>query len=75
MPAIEIRPAIATDIIDMIKLEHNYTTDHVWQMDFDRTNGEIGVGFREVRLPRPVNVNYPRKYKSLVDDWTNGQAY
>lgn len=70
MPAIEIRPAIATDIVDMIKLEHNYTTDHVWQMDFDRTNGEIGVGFREVRLPRPVNVNYPRKYKSLVDDWT-----
>lgn len=70
MPAIEIRPAIATDIVDLIKLEHNYTTDHVWQMDIDKSNGEISVRFREVRLPRPVKVDYPRSFKSLVDNWT-----
>ena len=70
MPAIEIRPANAMDIADMIKLDHNYTTDHVWQMDLEKENGEIGVRFREVRLPRPVKVEYPRSQKSLVDDWT-----
>jgi len=70
MPAIEIRPAVELDIPVLIKLEHNYTTDHVWQMDFDRENGEIGVRFRELRLPRPVQVEYPRSYRSLVNDWT-----
>ncbi len=70
MPAIEIRPAIETDIVDLIKLEHNYSTDHVWQMEYDKSNGEIGVRFREVRLPRPVNVDYPRPFKSLAYDWT-----
>ena len=71
MPAIEIRPAIATDIVAMAKLDHNYTTDHVWQLDLDRADSEIGIQFREVKLPRPVRVDYPRSQKSLADDWTH----
>jgi GNAT superfamily N-acetyltransferase len=70
MPAIEIRAANALDIADMIKLDHNYTTDHVWQMDLEKENGEIEVRFREVRLPRPVQVDYPRSKRSLIDDWS-----
>lgn len=69
MPAIEIRPAIATDIPMMIALDHHYTTDHVWQMDTERDNGEISIRFREVRLPRAVRVEYPRSPKLLADDW------
>lgn len=70
MPAIEIRAANALDIADMIKLDHNYTTDHVWQMDLEKENGEIGIRFREVRLPRSVQVDYPRSQTLLVDDWS-----
>ena len=65
-----IRPAISTDISKMIALDHNYATDHVWQMTRDLTEIQTQVNFREVRLPREVHVNYPRTYHKLVDNWT-----
>lgn len=66
-----IRPAISTDIPKMISLDHNYATDHVWQMTMDLTEIQTQVTFREVRLPREVHVNYPRTYRLLVDNWTD----
>ena len=36
MPEIEIRPAIADDILIITKLEHNYETSYVWQMQFNQ---------------------------------------
>jgi ribosomal protein S18 acetylase RimI-like enzyme len=65
-----IRPAISTDIPKMIALDHDYATDHVWQMTIDLTEILTQVSFREVRLPREVHVNYPREYRKLLDDWT-----
>ena len=66
-----IRHAISTDIPKMIALDHNYATDHVWQMTMDLTESQTQVSFREVRLPREVHVNYPRTYHKLVDNWTD----
>ncbi len=72
MPEIEIRPAVAADIPALIKLDHCFTTDHVWQMEFlpERERGQISVSFRKVRLPRAVRVDYPRPPRALADDWT-----
>jgi ribosomal protein S18 acetylase RimI-like enzyme len=70
MPEIEIRPAIDTDIPKLIALDHNYTTDTVWQMDIQQDDGQIGVSFRQTRLPRSARVEYPRAAASLADDWT-----
>ena len=58
MPEIEIRPAIASDISDLVALDHHYTSDHVWQMDFnhDWEAGQVVTTFRQVRLPRAVRV-------------------
>ena len=69
MPAIEIRPAIETDIPVLVKMDHNYTSDHAWQMDIDMNHREIEVKFREVQLPRSVRVEYPRSPKALAQDW------
>lgn len=69
MPAIQIRPAVDTDIPVLTALEHGYSSDHVWQMDLQNEDGQIGVRFREVRLPRPVRVEYPRSTDSLLEDW------
>jgi hypothetical protein len=33
MPEIEVRPAIEADIPTLVKIDHSYTSDHVWQMD------------------------------------------
>ena len=66
----KIRPAISTDIPKMIALDHDFATDHVWQMNIDLTEVQTQVSFREVKLPREVHVNYPRIYRKLLDDWT-----
>ncbi len=71
MPEIEIRSAIASDIHALTKLEHNYSSDHVWQMDFRRGDGEITIVFREIRLPRSVQVRYPHDPGRLTDEWTH----
>jgi GNAT superfamily N-acetyltransferase len=72
MPEIEIRPAVATDISNLIELDHNFATDHVWQMEYlpEHDQSQINVNFRKVRLPRSVRVEYPRPARALTDDWT-----
>ncbi len=75
MPEIKIRPAIDTDIPVLAALDHNYTSDFVWQMEIRRDEtglseaSQIQVGFREVRLPRSVLVEYPRPFQRLLIDW------
>jgi GNAT superfamily N-acetyltransferase len=71
MPEIQIRPAIAADIPLLIKLDHHNTSDHAWQIEFhpERDQGQIMVHFRQVRLPRPARVEYPRSPHSLAEDW------
>ncbi|MBN1145897.1 MAG: GNAT family N-acetyltransferase [Anaerolineales bacterium] len=71
MPEIHIRPAIATDIPTLVALEHHYSSDYVWQMEFqhEREQGQIMVNFRQVRLPRPVRVDYPRSPRALAAEW------
>jgi GNAT superfamily N-acetyltransferase len=69
MDAFSIRSAISSDIPWVMKLDHGYSTDHVWQMAYRQESSEIAIAFREVRLPRPMRVNYPRDYKKLADEW------
>jgi GNAT superfamily N-acetyltransferase len=66
-----IRKAISTDIPSLMSLDHNYSTDHVWQMAAHNDDHEVGVTFREIRLPRPVRAEYPRDPGQLADDWTH----
>lgn len=70
MPEIEIRTAIATDIPYLTKINHTYTSEHVWQMELQSEENQIVVVFREVRLPRSVQVPYPRDVQRLPDEWT-----
>ncbi len=70
MEGLTVRPAVSSDIPDLIALDHNYSTDHVWQMDLRRSPEEVAATFRQVRLPRPMRVIYPRDPKGLADDWT-----
>jgi len=71
MPAVEIRPAKENDIPQLVRLDHSYTTDHVWQMDFEIGEEQFTATFRRVRLPRAVRVDYPRSPRKLTEDWFN----
>ncbi|HEX2978808.1 MAG TPA: GNAT family N-acetyltransferase [Anaerolineaceae bacterium] len=74
MPQIEIRPAVAADIPILVGIDHGYKSSHVWQMDRLTEESQIGVNFREIRLPRPVRVEYPRDPQALSSDWTTRAA-
>lgn len=67
MPTIQIRAGQASDLKILSTLDHAYTTDHVWQMDMDYQGNNIDVMFKEVRLPRPVEVEYPRDPEDLLN--------
>ncbi len=70
MPEIEIRPANEADIPSMGALDHNYTSDYAWQMEIQVEENQVGINFREIRLPRSVRVEYPRPPASLAQDWS-----
>jgi len=70
MEGLEIRTAISSDIPELIAFDHNYSTDHVWQMEFRSRPDEVAATFREVRLPRAMRVVYPRDPQRLADEWT-----
>jgi ribosomal protein S18 acetylase RimI-like enzyme len=74
MPEIEIRPAIADDIPHLVAFEHGYSSDYVWQMDIQIEENQVGVKFRNVRLPRSVRVDYPRNTQSLIGGWAERAA-
>lgn len=75
MPEIEIRPFVIADLPVLISMDHNYISDHVWQMEVSQESGakpddlQIQVTFRQVQLPRSVSVEYPRPPAALADDW------
>lgn len=71
MPEIHIRPALSSDIPALIAIDHAYSSDYVWQMEIQAEQGQIGVSFRQIRLPRSVRVEYPRPVHNLPEEWTN----
>jgi GNAT superfamily N-acetyltransferase len=66
---LEIRPAVATDLPRMMGINHTCTTEYVWQLELRRESGQVSASLREVRLPRPVSVAYPRNPFALADEW------
>jgi len=71
---LNVRLAVATDIPRLMAMEHATQSDYVWQLDLRRENGHVIAAFREVRLPRPVSVQYPRDPYYLADEWSQRAA-
>lgn len=70
-----IRPAILTDLNACLSLDHAVVTDHVWQMKVQEAEANFGVTFQVVRLPRQMQVAYPRALEQLVEDWQRGEGF
>jgi GNAT superfamily N-acetyltransferase len=69
MPDLQIRPTIASDLPRLMGFDHTIASDFVWQLELRREGPQISAVFREVRLPRPVTLAYPRNPFALADDW------
>lgn len=70
MAVFDVRPANANDVSRLMALDHSCLSDYVWQLELRREPGQVNAGFREVRLPRSVEVKYPRNPAALVDEWS-----
>jgi RimJ/RimL family protein N-acetyltransferase len=55
-------------------LDHSCLSDYVWQLELRREAGQFTASFREVRLPRSVEVKYPRSPASLKEEWVRRDA-
>ncbi len=69
MSAIQIRPAVATDIPRLMGIDHSANSEYVWQLELRREPGQVLATFRDVRLPRPIALTYPHDPYALADEW------
>jgi GNAT superfamily N-acetyltransferase len=67
MPEVSIRPAIPGDLPTLTNIDCSYQTVRVWQMDRLVEDGQYGVTFHEVRLPRAVRIEYARPSGQIFD--------
>ena len=74
MATFDIRPAVATDLTRLMALDHSGVSDYVWQLELRRETAQVMANFREVRLPRTVDVKYPRDPSTLGEEWTRRDA-
>jgi ribosomal protein S18 acetylase RimI-like enzyme len=75
MPDFEIRPASVNDLPRLMAMDHSCSSDYVWQLELRRELNQVTASFREVRLPRSVDVAYPRNPSSLADDWNQRDVF
>ena len=71
----DIRPATLADLNACLSLDHGCETDHVWQMQDQRSKVRVNVSFDIVRLPRRMRLQYPRDLEQLVEDWQRGEGF
>ncbi|NJN79197.1 MAG: GNAT family N-acetyltransferase [Anaerolineales bacterium] len=69
MSEIQLRPTVATDLQRLMVFDHSTNSDSVWQLELKRDSGQVATTFREVRLPRSIQVEYPHNKFALADDW------
>ncbi len=67
--SLQFRPAISADIIRLIGMNHECSSDYVWQLGLEKTPTGVTASLREIRLPRSIQVQYPHDYLSLADVW------
>ena len=72
---VSVRGAKAGDMQALADLDHNYTTEYVWQMDLDQEGSQTLVRFRESRQPRVMTVSYPQSGRELTKTWKNQAAF
>ena len=67
MAEVKVRNSVSPDFSLLSAINHTVKTDIVWQMDRVVDNGLEAANFREIRLPRPIQVDYPYSLDTLLD--------
>jgi ribosomal protein S18 acetylase RimI-like enzyme len=73
--AMDVHPATLAELNACLSINHNCTTDHVWQMQAQKAESRVSVAFEVVRLPRRMRVEYPRSLEQLVEHWQHDEGF
>ncbi len=69
MDKIFVRSARPDDLPACLEIDPDFSTDYVWQVDNRSEAGQISMTFRSIRLPRSMQVSYPRDAKARSAAW------
>lgn len=75
MAEVAIRQAISSDIPNLVKFDHSCETTHVWQLSSTTNDFHVDIQLRELKLPRPLRLAYPRRPELLMDTWTRHSLF
>jgi ribosomal protein S18 acetylase RimI-like enzyme len=70
-----IRPATIADIDRCIRLDSGAKTEYVWQIDQNAGVDRVTLDMRRIRLPRVMELPYPRSVVDLQEDWQLKQCF
>lgn len=70
-----IRPATITDLDRCVKLNAGSSTDSVWQIEQTMGLDHMALDMRRVRLPRAMELPYPRSLSDLREDWQRKECF
>lgn len=71
---VHVRAATEEDYERLLDMDHSFGTDYVWQMELGQGVPRMGAQFKETRLPRPMQVKYPRSRDRLPAEWKQRAA-
>lgn len=70
-----IRDGIETDLEACLTIDHQYETEHVWQMGIQPQHNGWQVQFRTERLPRQVRFEHASSMQRLQDRLPDDQCF
>jgi len=69
-----IRPATQEDLTPCLRLSGVCTSDRIWQIAEREEEDQFTITFTDVRLPRPMSVEYPRTPEEIMGVWKTSDA-
>lgn len=69
-----IRPATQEDLTPCLRMSGGCASEHIWQIAQRESDDQITVTFSNVKLPRPMQVKYPRSAEDIMGVWKTSDA-
>ena len=70
-----VNPATLADVEHCALLDASFATQYVWQTEQRISSENVSIGFRRIRIPRLLDVAYPREADQLFDHWQRRECF
>lgn len=74
MAKIQILNASQADLEQMAALDHHTSSSYAYKLEFTRDSLSWNYVIQRIRLPRTVNITYPRTDEALFSSWSQASV-